>query len=128
MTATTPRSLMEILVNASKAAASVDLAHHARYLLGLALERRHADVQRVEVRLGDAAHIEAPRDAFCVIQLQVSGVGASTIVNISRDPHRAIEKAAERAGRLMEELLIARREERIGKCAAEAGSLQPRLS
>jgi hypothetical protein len=94
--------VVDIRIKVSYEPAQPDLVAHANRRLLSALGRRSEWVERIDVRLGGARAGTGALDGYCLIQLRLRGASA-TIVDIASDPYRAVDRAAERAGRIAEE-------------------------
>ena len=81
------------------------LAEHARRRVQQRLRHRSERVAHVWVRFGDTASARGCRDTYCVMQVQLHGAAAATVVDIGADVHGTIDRAADRLGQLVEEQL-----------------------
>ncbi|MEJ8838387.1 hypothetical protein [Ramlibacter sp. AN1133] len=77
-------------------------AAHARRRLQACLRQRSACVAHVSVKIGDASGRRAPHDAYCLMRVQLHGAPEATVVDIGADAYEAIDRAADRIGRLAE--------------------------
>ena len=78
------------------------LADHARRQLQVRLMHRSDRVAYVSVRIGGTG---SRQDMYCVMQVQVRGAPAGTVVDIGADAYDTIDRTADRVGRLVEEQL-----------------------
>lgn len=78
------------------------LAGHVRRRLGFALARHGDRIQRVGVRLGDENGPRGGVDKFCRIQVRLVDAPAAVIEDVSADLYAAIDRAAERVGRVVD--------------------------
>ncbi len=78
------------------------LAEHARRRLQLRLKHLSDRVAHVWVKFGDTAGRLGHRETYCVMQVQLRGAPAATVVDIGTDVHVTIDRAARRVGQLVE--------------------------
>jgi len=76
------------------------LADHAHRRLSFLLRHCSERIAHVSVRLGDTGSRRGHRDMYCVMQLQLRGARAATVVDIGADAHVTIDRAADRVSRL----------------------------
>lgn len=81
------------------------LADHARHRLQFRLRHRAERLAHVSVSVGDTRRDRDRQEAFCVMQIQVRNAPAATVVEVGADACDTIDRAADRAARLVEELL-----------------------
>lgn len=81
------------------------LADHARRRLQLRLMRHSDRVAHVSVRIGGPGSYRGRQDTYCVMQVQVRGTPAATVVDIGANAYDTIDRTADRVGRLVEEQL-----------------------
>jgi hypothetical protein len=93
---------VDIRFQRATAPADADLAAYARRCLLLRLQHRSNDVVRVDVELVDAASQVPRRDSYCIVRMQLQGLPAATVVDVSANVRMAIDRAADRAGLLTE--------------------------
>lgn len=93
---------MDIRFTDKAAHAHAGLAEHARTRLQLRLLHHSERVAHISVKLGDAGIQCAPRDTYCVVQLQLRGAPAATVVALGADAYDTIDRAADRIGNLAE--------------------------
>ena len=77
------------------------LSEQAKRRLRFALTRHSDRIQRVVVRLGDENGPRGGVDKFCCIQVYLVDAPMAIIKNIDPDLHTAIDRAADRAGRVV---------------------------
>ncbi|MDP3798651.1 MAG: HPF/RaiA family ribosome-associated protein [Polaromonas sp.] len=77
------------------------LADHARRRLRFVLTRHSDRIQRVVVRLGDENGPRGGVDKFCRIQVYLSDAPVAVIEDIGPDLYAAIDRAADRVGRVI---------------------------
>ena len=77
------------------------LSDHARRRLRFGLTRHSDRIQRVIVRLGDENGPRGGADKFCRIQVYLVDAPVAIIKDIDPDLYAAIDRAADRAGRLV---------------------------
>lgn len=94
---------MDIRFQSERAPADVGLAAHARRCLLLRLQHRDDRVDRIDVEWVDATGRVPQRDSYCIVRMKLHGLPAATVVDVGADVHVAIDRAANRAGRLAEE-------------------------
>jgi hypothetical protein len=82
-----------------------ELADHARRRLRMRLHRWGERIAHVSVRFGSTVARSARQDAYCVVQVQLRGAPAATVMHIGADAFGAIDRAVDRIGRLAEEQL-----------------------
>lgn len=109
--------MMDIRILTATAFADADLAAHARGRLQLRLQHHGDRVDRVDVKLGGTPSRRHRHDSFCVVRLQLRGIPPATVVDVGGDAYGAVDRAADRVGRLAAEQL-----RRDG--ASQAGSPQ----
>jgi hypothetical protein len=86
------------------APADVELAAYARRGLPLRLQHHSDSVVRIDAELVDAAADRRPRrDSYCIVSVKLHGLPAATVVDVDANVHLAIDRAADRAGRLTKE-------------------------
>jgi hypothetical protein len=95
---------MEIRVHAACARAAA-LADHARRRLLYVLRSRQHQVEHVEVHLGDTRSRRGLQEGYCKVRLRLVQAGVTTVVDVGKDLHDAIDRAVDRAGRLAMEHL-----------------------
>lgn len=95
---------MEIRVHAACARAAA-LADHARRRLLYVLRTRQHQVEHVEVRLGDTGSRRGLQEGYCKVQLRLVHAGVATVVDFGKDLYDAVDRAVDRAGRLVMEQL-----------------------
>lgn len=98
---------MEIRIRARDLPCAAALADHARRRLFYALMHRMGHVERVDVRLDDVPDPSGRRGRYCVIQVRLAGLPAATVVNIAASLSEAIDRAADRAARLVNGQILA---------------------
>lgn len=81
------------------------LADHARRRLQFRLRHRSERLAHVSVRLGNTPRGRGRQETFCVMQIQLRGAPAATVVNIGADAYDTIDRATDRVAQLAEELL-----------------------
>jgi hypothetical protein len=81
------------------------LADHAQRRLSYRLGHCSERIAHVSVKLGNTGSRRGFRDVYCVMQVQLRGARAATVVDIGGDPHDTIDRAADRVSRLAEETL-----------------------
>ena len=96
---------MDIRFQSATAPADVELAAYARRCLLLRLQHHSDRVVRIDAELVDAAGRVPRRDSYCIVSVNLLGLPAATVVDVGADVHLAIDRAADRAGRLAEEQL-----------------------
>lgn len=94
---------MDIRFQSATASADVELAAYARRSLLLRLQHRSDSVVRIDAELVDAAGRLPRSDSYCIFSVKLHGLPAATVVDVGADVHLAIDRAADRAGRLAEE-------------------------
>lgn len=77
------------------------LAEHVRRRLGVVLTRHSDRIQRVGVRIGDENGPRGGVDKFCRIQVRLLDAPVAVIEDIGVDLYAAIDRAAERVGRVV---------------------------
>lgn len=77
------------------------LAEHVRRRLGFVLTRHSAHIQRVAVRVGDENGPRGGVDKFCRIQVTLLNMPLALVKDISADLYAAIDRAADRVGRVV---------------------------
>ncbi len=82
-----------------------ELADRARRRLRLRLCRCSERVAHISVRFGENGQRSVRQDSYCVMQVQMHGALAATVVQIGADAYSTIDRAADRVGRLAEEQL-----------------------
>jgi hypothetical protein len=92
------------------------LADHARRQLQNRLMHCSDRVAHVSVRIGGTG---SRRDTYCVMQVQVRGAPAGTVVDIGADAWDTIDRTAARVGRLVDEQLRAADGRRLPSRAPE---------
>lgn len=85
--------------------ADAALADHARRRLWFRLLHRSDRVVHVAVRFGDTGSRRGRHDTYCAVRVQLDGIPAATVVDIGADAYDTIDRAADRAGRFVEEQL-----------------------
>ena len=100
------------------------LSDHARRRLRFGLTRHGDRIQRVVVRLGDENGPRGSIDKFCRIQVYLVNAPVAVIHDIGPDLYVVIDRAADRAGRLVVKYLDRSRDSgrRVG---GDAPSLPP---
>jgi hypothetical protein len=83
--------------------ADVELAAYARWGLLLRLQHHSDSVVCIDAELVDAANRLPRRDSYCIVSVKLHGLPAATVVDVDADVHLAIDRAADRAGRLTKE-------------------------
>jgi dephospho-CoA kinase len=83
--------------------ADVELAAYARWGLLLRLQHHSDSVVCIDAELVDAADRLPRRDSYCIVSVKLHGLPAATVVDVDADVHLAIDRAADRAGRLTKE-------------------------
>jgi hypothetical protein len=83
------------------------LADHARRRLKLRLQHRSDQLAYIAVKLGDTGSRRGRSDTYCVVRVQLTGLPAASVVDVGRDAYDTIDRASDRAGRLVEEQLRA---------------------
>jgi len=96
---------VDIRFQSATAPADVELAAYARRCLLLRLQHRSDRVVRIDAELVDAAGRVPRRDSYCIFSVKLHGLPAATVVDVGADVRLAIDRAADRAGRLAEEQL-----------------------
>ncbi|WP_157270882.1 HPF/RaiA family ribosome-associated protein [Azohydromonas aeria] len=96
---------MDIRVRALHACVNNALIDHVRRRLLFVLMRRHNQVQRVDVRLGDTRSRRGLAKGYCLIELQLMGALTVTVVGAGVDLYDVIDLAADRVGHLAVEQL-----------------------
>lgn len=96
---------MDIRFQSAMAPADVELAAYARRCLLLRLQHHSDSVVHIYVELVDAAGRLPRQDSYCIVSVKLHGLPAATVVDVVKDVHLAIDRAADRAGRLAEEQL-----------------------
>lgn len=96
---------VDIRLQSATAPANVGLAAHARRCLLLRPQHRSERVARMDAEFVDAAPHVPRRDSHCIVSVKLHGLPAATLVEVGADVHLAIDRAADRAGRLAEEQL-----------------------
>lgn len=81
------------------------LADHAQRRLSYRLGHRSERIAHVSVKLGNTGSRRGSCDVYCVMQVQLRGARAATVVDIGADPHDTIDRAVDRVSRLAEEQL-----------------------
>jgi hypothetical protein len=81
------------------------VVEHARRRLLFRLRHRSDRVAQVSVRFGTTRSRRGRQDSYCVMQVQLRGAPAATVVDIGADVYDTIDRAADRVGRLAEEQL-----------------------
>ena len=81
----------------------VALADHARRRLQFVLRNRAEFVRRVVVRLGDTNSRRGHNDMYCLMRVHMSDALSATVVDIGPDIHDAIDRVADRVGRVVAE-------------------------
>ena len=77
------------------------LSDHARRRLRFGLTRHGDRIQRIVVRLGDENGPRGGVDKFCRIQVYLVNAPVAVIEDIGPDLYVVIDRAADRAGRLV---------------------------
>ncbi len=77
------------------------LAEHVRRRLGFVLTRHSDRIQRVAVRVGDENGPRGGVDKFCRIQVHLLDAPVAVIEDVGADLYAAIDRAAERVGRVV---------------------------
>lgn len=77
------------------------LADHVRRRLGFALGPYGERMQRVSVRLGDENGPRGGVDKFCRIHVHLAGAPAALAEDVGADLYAAIDRAADRIGRVV---------------------------
>jgi hypothetical protein len=85
------------------APADVELAAYARWGLLLRLQHHSDSVVCIDAELVDAADRLPRRDSYCIVSVKLHGLPAATVVDVDANVHLAIDRAADRAGRLTKE-------------------------
>jgi hypothetical protein len=83
--------------------ADVELAAYARWGLLPRLQHHSDSVVCIDAELVDAADRRPRRDSYCIVSVKLHGLPAATVVDVDADVHLAIDRAADRAGRLTKE-------------------------
>jgi len=81
------------------------LADHARFRLRFRLRHRSERLAHLSVGLGFAGRGPDGQEAYCVMQVQLRDVPAATVVEIGADAYDTIDRATDRVGQLVEEML-----------------------
>jgi hypothetical protein len=81
------------------------LADHACRRLHFRLRHRSDRIARVWVRFGDTGSRRGLRDTYCVMQVQLRDAPAATVMHIGVDAYDTIDRATDRVGQLVEQLL-----------------------
>jgi hypothetical protein len=95
------------------------LADHVRRRLSYHLMHRSDHVVHVSVKIGDTGSLRGRHDIYCVMQVQLRGARAASVVDIGADAHATIDRAADRIGRLAEEQLRLADDHRTATSATE---------
>lgn len=77
------------------------LAEHVRRRLGFVLARHGDRIQRVAVRVGDENGPRGGVDKYCRIQVHLHDAPVAVIEDVSADLYAAIDRAADRIGRVV---------------------------
>ncbi len=77
------------------------LAEHVRRRLGFVLTRHSAHIQRVAVRVGDENGPRGGVDKYCRIQVNLLDVPYAMVEDVGADLYAAIDRAADRVGRVV---------------------------
>ena len=77
------------------------LSEHAKRRLLFVLTRRSDCIQRVVVRLGDANGPRGGVDKFCRIQVYLVDAPVAIVEDIGLDMYAVIDRAVDRAGRVV---------------------------
>lgn len=77
-------------------------ADHARRRLQLRLKPDGDRVAHVTVRFGDTGSRQPGRDRCCVMQVQLRGAPAASVVDLGADAYATIDRAADRIARLVQ--------------------------
>lgn len=96
------------------------LVDHTERRLRFALTRTSNRIKRVLVRLGDTNGPRGGQDKFCKIQVALEGAPSVVIEDAGADLYAVIDRAAERAGRI-----VAKRVERLHENVRLAMSQPP---
>ena len=72
------------------------LADHARRRLQFRLMRRSDRVAHVSVRIGGPGSYRGRQDTYCVMQVQVRGTPAATVVDIGANAYDTIDRTLDR--------------------------------
>lgn len=96
---------MDIRLIASTDLGHAGLADHAQRRLSYRLAHRRERIAHVSVKLGDTGSRRGFRDVYCVMQVQLRGARAATVVDIGADPLDTIDRTVDRVSRLAEEQL-----------------------
>lgn len=94
---------MDIRFQSAMVPADVELAAYARWGLLLRLQHHSDSVVCIDAELVDAADRLPRRDSYCIVSVKLHGLPAATVVDVDADVHLAIDRAADRAGRLTKE-------------------------
>ncbi len=94
---------MDIRFQSAMVPADVELAAYARWGLLLRLQHHSDSVVCIDAELVDAANRLPRRDSYCIVSVKLHGLPAATVVDVDADVHLAIDRAADRAGRLTKE-------------------------
>jgi hypothetical protein len=95
--------IVDIRYRSATAAADVELAAYARSCALLRLQHHSDRVVRTDAELVDAAGRLPRCDSYCIVSVKLHGLPAATVVDVDAGVHIAIDRAADRAGRLAEE-------------------------
>jgi ribosomal subunit interface protein len=77
------------------------LAEHVRRRLGFVLTRHSDRIQRVAVRVGDENGPRGGVDKYCRIQVHLLEAPVAVIEDVGADLYAAIDRAADRIGRVV---------------------------
>lgn len=77
------------------------LAEHVRRRLAFVLARHSDRIQRVGVRIGDENGPRGGVDKFCRIRVHLQDAPVAVIEDVAVDLYAAIDRAAERVGRVV---------------------------
>ncbi len=81
------------------------LAQHAQRRLHFVLSHRSDCIRRIVLRLGGTNGRRGYQDMYCLVQVHLIDALVATVIDIGTDIHVVIDRAADRAGRLVAERL-----------------------
>jgi hypothetical protein len=96
---------MEIRFRTTSTQPEKAIAAHARRTLQARMQHLGDRVDHIDVKLGDPDGRRPCQDGYCILRVKLPGLSALTVAHLDADIYRAIDRAVERVGRLVVELL-----------------------
>ena len=96
---------MDIRFRTTSTHAAMELAAHVRRTLLSRMQHLGDRVDHIDVKLGGPGGGRPQQDGYCILRVKLPGRCALTVVHLDADVYRAIDRAVERVGRLVVELL-----------------------